>query len=112
MEATTSAMTSYTDNPTSAQQQWMRDHWAKVSRRAATAPLIVSGEDAFEETSLVQRMVAIAMPLTGKNPEILARVQGWPAHGLAYAYLEWLVGSVTNLMLFDLRNQGVERAIL
>lgn len=70
-----------------------KDHWAKVTRRAATAPLIVSGEDTLTETSLVQRTVAISMPLDGKNPEALARVQGWPDHGLAYAYLEWLIGS-------------------
>lgn len=81
-----------------------KDHWAKVTRRAATAPLIVSGEDSLTETSLVQRTVALSMPLEGKRADVLARVQGWPEHGLAYAYLEWLIGSIQLKRLWRFTN--------
>lgn len=71
----------------------MGEHWAEVARRPATAPVIVSGEDRLTETSLVERMISVGLPLDGKNPETLARVKRWNENGLPHAYLSWLIGS-------------------
>lgn len=68
----------------------MGDNWAEVTSVPMGAPLIVSGEDAFSETSHTERMVLLALPVEGKSREHLERVKGWGDHGFAYAYLEWL----------------------
>lgn len=68
----------------------MGENWAEVVSVAAIAPMIVSGEDAFSETSHTERMVLVSLPLDGKNPEALARVKDWGDSGFAHAYLTWL----------------------
>lgn len=68
----------------------MGDNWAEVISVAPTAPLIVSGEDAFSETSHTERMVLLGLPLAGKNPAALAEVTAWENNGLPHAYLSYL----------------------
>lgn len=68
----------------------MGDNWAEVTSVPMGAPLIVSGEDAFSETSHTERMVLLALPVDGKSRETLERVKAWGDHGFAHAYLEWL----------------------
>jgi hypothetical protein len=87
------------------------DHWAEVARRPATAPLLISGEDRLTETSLVERMVSVALPLEGRNPEALARIKRWGDTGLPLAYLGWLVGSyqLERLWLFENYEAGPDR---
>lgn len=68
----------------------MGEQWAEVTTLAAAAPIIVSGEDAFSETSHLERMVLLTLPLEGRDPEALTRVKAWEGSGLAHAYLAWL----------------------
>lgn len=68
----------------------MGEQWAEVTSVPTHAPIIVSGEDAFSETSHTERMVLVSLPLEGKNPAALNRVKAWDAHSFAYAYLTWL----------------------
>jgi hypothetical protein len=68
----------------------MGESWAEVTSVSTLAPIIVSGEDAFVETSHTERMVLLALPVQGKRPDTLARVKGWDAHSFAHTYLSWL----------------------
>ncbi len=68
----------------------MGDHWAEVVSVPMHTPMIVSGEDAFHETSHVERMVQVHLPLEGKNPEALTQVRSWGHTGLPHAFLSWL----------------------
>lgn len=68
----------------------MGEQWAEVTSVATGAPLIVSGEDAFSETSHTERMVLISLPVEGRRSDTLERIKGWDAHSFAYAYLTWL----------------------
>lgn len=54
------------------------------------APIIVSGEDTFTETSHTERMVNLPLPSAGKRPEILRDVKEWGPTGFPRAYLDWL----------------------
>lgn len=67
-----------------------RDHWAAVTFFQPLAPLVVSGEDSFTETSHTDRMVMIGLPPAGKNPQALLEVRAWGSTGFAWAYLSWL----------------------
>lgn len=68
----------------------MGDHWAQVKLSKAEAPLIVSGEDAFQETSHVERIVPVYLTTKGRNSDILQQVQQWPGHGWAMMWLRAL----------------------
>lgn len=60
----------------------------------ATAPIVVTGEDAFTETSHHERMVTIQLPREGRQADALQRL--WSIQdreGLGRAYLEWLQAS-------------------
>ena len=61
----------------------------KIKAIPACAPIIVSGEDAFSETSHVERMVMVDMPSEGKNLNALKQLRKLNRGGLGYAYLQW-----------------------
>lgn len=63
----------------------------------ATAPVIVSGEDAFRETSHVERMAIIGIPREGRDPKALKALHASRIDGFARAYTKWCV---------DARKQG------
>lgn len=63
----------------------------KINSMPARAPLLVSGEDTFSETSHIERMVMINMPKEGRNKDALLSVRGSARGGLGYAYLSWLI---------------------
>ena len=64
------------------------------------APLIISGEDSFTETSHIERASIINVPKYGRNTEALFSLierddEGFPIiweQGFGSAYLEWLIG--------------------
>lgn len=60
-----------------------------------TAPIIVTGEDAFQETSHLERMIYVPLTRHGKNPEVLSALySGLDGQtGLGHAYISWLVGN-------------------
>jgi hypothetical protein len=73
---------------------------SKVMAVKASAPIVVSGEDTFSETSHVQRILLVNMPKDGKNPKALKWIEG---HGEYFhqaietlqeffsLYIEWLL---------------------
>lgn len=66
------------------------EHWAEVQSVATHAPLIISGEDSFNETSHTERMVLVMLPMEGKNEAALHDIRAWGESGFAHAYLSWL----------------------
>lgn len=65
-----------------------------LTRLPARAPIIVSGEDAFSETSHIERMVMIRMPSSGRSEAALTTLRDAHRHGLGRSYLTWLVEQV------------------
>jgi hypothetical protein len=55
------------------------------------APFVITGENTFEETAHVERMVTIPLPITGRNPNALRHLQTLSPSGVADAYLTWLI---------------------
>lgn len=86
-------------------EQTLRDAWeASMSYRGGLgdqkselrttpvlAPIIVTGEDAFRETSHLERMAIAGLPREGKNPKALEALRGLNRRGFGRTYLEWLV---------------------
>jgi len=61
----------------------------KIKSMPACAPLIVSGEDTFTETSHIERMVLVNMPKDGKNVSAWSACNAAQTGGLGFAYLSW-----------------------
>lgn len=76
------------------------EHWSEISAMQTHAPIIVSGEDTFTETSHTERMVNLTLPSAGKNPETLAAVKAWGPTGLPLAYLRWLAKNLRDETLY------------
>lgn len=73
---------------------------AQENRQALTimptmAPIIVTGEDAFSETSHIERAVLLNLPVRGRNAGALRQLKELNKDngGFGYAYLAWLVSS-------------------
>jgi hypothetical protein len=81
----------------------MTENYSEITTTAAVAPIIVSGEDAFDETSHLERMVSVSLPLIGRSPDVLRQVRDWPA-GLASAYLTWLQRKLEDGTLIEIIN--------
>lgn len=69
----------------------MGEDKSAVKKVYARSPLLITGEDAFSESSHAERMVIIQMPREGKDPEALVRLREMETLGFGRAYLEWLV---------------------
>lgn len=61
---------------------------------AATAPIVITGEDAFSETSHAERMIILSIGPQGRNANALAAVEQTVCEGLGYDYLAWLTQRV------------------
>ena len=72
----------------------MSENRMQIKQLPARAPLVVTGEDSFSETSHSERMVMIPMEKDGRNPKALMTVQGMKVNGFGHAYLEWLLDSM------------------
>ncbi len=90
----------------------MGEGWAEVTSIKAEAPIIISGEDAFHETSHTERMVQVTLPLAGKNVDALNQVKAWGRSGLAHAYLTWLHDRLRDGSLPAIVNTSVGQADL
>jgi hypothetical protein len=62
--------------------------WSRVNVFPVLAPLIVSGEDSFTETSHLERLVLIRIPQEGRDP---AALRGTASLRFGNAYLDWIV---------------------
>lgn len=77
-----------------------RDNVMELSRLPASAPVLVTGEDTFTETSHLQRVVLINLPSAGRNVAALKALEAadvddlsrpaLESSGLGHAYLDWL----------------------
>jgi hypothetical protein len=68
----------------------MSDSWASVREVAVVAPMIVSGEDAFHETSHTERMILVHLPKEGRNTEAMPQVIEAATTGFPAQYLDWV----------------------
>lgn len=64
--------------------------------RPATAPILITGEDVFAETSHMERMALLNIPHAGRDKFALSKVRNSDLGGLGYAYLSWIVKSYWN----------------
>lgn len=85
----------------------MGEHWAEVMSVATHAPLVVSGEDAFNETSHTERMVLMVLPMDGRDPDVLREVRAWGDTGLPHAYLSFLQRGLMSGALPEIVNRSV-----
>lgn len=81
----------------------MGEDLSRIETMAATAPLIVTGEDDFSEKAQIERIVLIEMPGKGKNKEALTELYSLDYQGefnyqfgpgLGRRYLDWLLDGV------------------
>lgn len=68
----------------------MGQSWSEVTTVPASAPLIITGEDVFSETSHTERMILVDLPLQGRDGSSLDTIRAWGPHGLAHGYLVWV----------------------
>ena len=68
----------------------MSDSWASVREVAVVAPMIVSGEDAFHETSHTERMILVHLPKEGRNTALMPQVIEATTTGFPAQYLDWV----------------------
>jgi hypothetical protein len=84
-----------------------RDNVMELTSAPARAPIIISGEDSFSETSHLERMVIVNVPRDGRNREAMEALsemneQGVPViyrQGMGHAYLSWLLDAMDAGML-------------
>lgn len=72
----------------------MRENLQALTAENACAPIIVTGEDAFSETSHAERMVIVPIPRLGRDPRALAELRAADSEGFGFAFLEWIVDGV------------------
>ena len=72
----------------------MSENRMRIKKLPARAPMVVTGEDSFNETSHAERMVMVPVPRTGKSVDALLAVQGGSSAGFGRAYLEWLLAQL------------------
>jgi hypothetical protein len=78
----------------SAVKGGMSDNRMRIKKLSARAPIIVTGEDGFTETSHHERMVTIQIPKTGRDSAALAHLQDAETTGFGRAYLTWLLDAL------------------
>ena len=94
----------------------LQDNRQALTYLPAYAPIVVSGEDAFSETSHLERMILLPMPSRGRNAAALERLINTNTVGFGRSYFEWLAHSYAEERLpeppvvFDRMSQG--RAIV
>lgn len=78
----------------------------------ALAPIVVTGEDAFSETSHAERMIVLPIPKDGRDPEALRALRAFSTEGFGYSYLEWLSASYRDgtLPQAPIRSERMEQA--
>lgn len=70
----------------------MGNNWSEVWSFETSAPILISGEDMFSETSHLERIVIVRVPqdTTRRSPEALVRLRS--AGQLGRSYLAWITG--------------------
>jgi len=87
-----------------------RANYARLSQLPARAPIIVSGEDMWQETSHVDRMQIVQVTRGGRDPRALDALRRSERAGFGRAYLGWLVDRYWDGTLPALRlDAGMDR---
>lgn len=68
----------------------------ELASYTAIAPLLITGEDGFSETSHAERMVIVPIPREGRSVDALRMVRENDSRGLGNAYLRWLVDQLND----------------
>jgi hypothetical protein len=66
-------------------------NWAALTALPATAPMIVTGEDAFTETSHAERLIQVFLSRDDRDIEGLRRLRAARSAGFGHLYVSWLV---------------------
>lgn len=66
------------------------DNKVQLKYLSAIAPIMITGEDAFSETSHAERMIILSLGKDGRNADALAYLESLDTTGLGYDYLRWL----------------------
>lgn len=72
----------------------MKENLQALTAEPACAPIVITGEDAFSETSHAERMVIVSIPKDGRDPQALGSLRRTHADGFGHAYLSWIVDSL------------------
>lgn len=83
----------------------------------ASAPIVVSGEDAFTETSHIERLAIVPLPPVGKSAEALDKLRNSTRTGFGHDYVSWLVaqhwaGSIPAVTAGESTRPRTVRAVL
>ncbi len=81
-------------NGASSMRGGIGDNKSAVHSFPALAPLVVTGESAFQEQSHAERMVIVNLTRDGRAPEALTFLRGLKRDGFGRDYLEWLLWAV------------------
>ncbi len=69
----------------------MHENRMRIQKLPARAPLVVTGEDTFSETSHAERMLMIDLPKNGRNANTLTEIRSLKSPAFGRAYLLWLL---------------------
>lgn len=72
----------------------LHENRMKIQKLPARAPLVVTGEDTFSETSHSERMLMIDLPKVGRNGEVLTDIRSLRSPAFGRAYLQWLLSMI------------------
>jgi hypothetical protein len=72
----------------------LHDNRMKIQKLPARAPLVVTGEDTFSETSHAERMLMIDLPKDGRNSDTLVAIRALKSPAFGRAYLLWLLSLI------------------
>lgn len=72
----------------------LKSNLQEVTRIPVSAPIAVTGEDAFEETSHIERMCLVRLPRDGRNPSALNGLHDVGVLGFARSWVSWVLALV------------------
>jgi hypothetical protein len=72
----------------------MHENRMKIQKLPARAPLVVTGEDTFTETSHAERMLMIDLPKDGRDADVLVEIRTLKSPAFGRAYLLWLLNLI------------------
>jgi hypothetical protein len=72
----------------------LHENRMKIQKLPARAPLVVTGEDTFSETSHAERMLMINLPMEGRDASALVELRSLRSPAFGRAYLMWLLDMI------------------
>jgi len=75
------------------------DNRLSLTAMPTDAPIIVTGEDAFQETSHFERMILVKLDKKDRNQQAFRELKTLETTGMGYTYLRWLVDAFNDGLL-------------